>query len=59
MNFNARRTLPAERNEGIALPYVVEHICGRIAATCLTWREALMMRDRLEEKEQALEPACV
>lgn len=52
MAYNARRTLPAERDAGITLPYVVEHVSGRIATTCLTWREAIMKRDELEEEEQ-------
>lgn len=59
MVFNARRTLATDHQSGIPvqLPYLVEHVSGHIAATAYTWREALMLRDALEEKEQAHEPA--
>jgi hypothetical protein len=57
MNFNARRTTDTDRFNGkpIADRFVVEHYTGRIVATCLTWREAIIQRDRLED--QALEAA--
>lgn len=60
MNFNARRALPTDRRDNTYVTdrFVVEHISGLIVFTCLSWREAIMWRDRFEADELAAqEPA--
>lgn len=55
MKFNARRTLKTDRraNAYVTDPFVVEHTSGLIVHTCLTWREAIIWRDRFETDERA------